>query len=147
MTSQNETSNGQSTDKADSTTSAKTTTTKSTSRRQSKSTLVKAEEKDSGQVVFVLNDSTSITPTEYLPNHRPVGLSEFEVVGSLDIAGNRPIMANTFEVATTDLLPGHRPVAVSKLPVADLHFLPGNRPIASNDVVDPIPSVLMGYLD
>ncbi|MEM6436220.1 MAG: hypothetical protein AAF773_20575 [Cyanobacteria bacterium P01_D01_bin.115] len=59
MTSQNETSNGQSTDKAASTTSAKTTTTKSTSRRQSKSTLVKAEEKDSGQVVFVLNDGRS----------------------------------------------------------------------------------------
>jgi hypothetical protein len=63
------------------------------------------------------------------------------------MAGDRPIMANTFEVATTDLLPGHRPVAVSTLPISDMNFLPGNRPIAPNDIVDPTPSVLMGYLD
>jgi len=38
-------------------------------------------------------------------------------------------------------------VAVSTLPISDMHFLPGNRPIAPNDVVDPNPAVLMGYLD
>ena len=75
------------------------------------------------------------------------GIRDTSVTGVQTCALPISIMANTFEVATTDLLPGHRPVAVSKLPVADLHFLPGNRPIASNDVVDPIPSVLMGYLD
>ena len=147
MTSQNGTTNEQeATPKASS--STKSTTTKSpSSRRPAKSTLVKADEKDTGEVVFVLDDMTRITPTEYLPNHRPIALSEFHVVGSLDMAGDRPIMSTEFEVATTDLLPGHRPVAVSTLPVSDLQFLPGNRPIAPNDIVDPTPAVLMGYLD
>ena len=149
MTSQNGTTNEQATQKASSSSGSTKSTTKaaSTSRRQTKSGLVKAESKDAGEVVFVLNDTTRITPTEYLPNHRPIALSEFEVVGSLDMAGERPIMSTGFEVATTDLLPGHRPVAVSTLPISDLQFLPGNRPIAPNDVVDPTPAVLMGYLD
>ncbi|MEM9816935.1 MAG: hypothetical protein AAF827_11110 [Cyanobacteria bacterium P01_D01_bin.6] len=146
MTSQDGT-NGQATPKASATSSAKSTTKATASRRQTKSSLVKSEAKDAGEVVFVLDDTTRITPTEYLPNHRPIALSEFEVVGSLDMAGERPIMSTGFEVATTDLLPGHRPVAVSTLPVSDLQFLPGNRPIAPNDVVDPTPAVLMGYLD
>jgi hypothetical protein len=148
MTSQNGTTNEQeATPKASSSTKSSTTKSSSTSRRQTKNTLVKADEKDTGEVVFVLDDMTRITPTEYLPNHRPIALSNFEVVGSLDMAGDRPIMSTEFEVATTDLLPGHRPVAVSTLPVSDLQFLPGNRPIAPNDVVDPTPAVLMGYLD
>ena len=149
MSTQNETTNGQSstekqTSEADNT---KSTTAKSSTRREAKSSIVKTDDKDNGEVVFVLNDSTRLVPTEYLPNHRPIALSNFDVVGSLDMAGDRPIMSNDFEVATTDMLPGHRPVAVSNLPISELNFLPGNRPIASNDVVDPIPSVLMGYLD
>ncbi|MEM6836940.1 MAG: hypothetical protein AAF609_08795 [Cyanobacteria bacterium P01_C01_bin.120] len=147
MTSQNGTIKEESTPKSSGSTGSTKSTTKSSSRRQTKSNLVKAEAKDAGEVVFVLDDSTRIAPTEYLPNHRPIALSEFDVVGSLDMAGERPIMANGFEVATTDLLPGHRPVAVSNLPISDLQFLPGNRPIAPNDVVDPNPSTLMGYLD
>ena len=148
MTGQNGTNNEQATSKASSSgSSTKSTTKSSTSRRQTKSPLVKAEAKDAGDVVFVLDDTTRITPTEYLPNHRPIALSEFEVVDSLDMAGVRPVMSTGFEVATTDLLPGHRPVAVSTLPISDLQFLPGNRPIAPNDVVDPNPAVLMGYLD
>jgi hypothetical protein len=93
----------------------------------------------------VLSDNTRVFETDTLPNHRPIELSSFEVVGTL--GGGRPIAANTFDVATTDILPGHRPVAVSTLHVSDLHVLPGDRPIAPNDVVDPAPSVLMGYLD
>lgn len=151
MTSQNGTTKEESTPKpSGGTSTAKSTaksTARSTSRRQTKSSLIKADAKDAGEVVFVLDDSTRIAPTEYLPNHRPIALSEFDVVGSLDMAGERPIMATGFEVATTDLLPGHRPVAVSTLPISDLQFLPGNRPIARNDVIDPNPATLMGYLD
>jgi len=148
MTSPNETANGQT--EAKSTDTAKNTkeTAKTTTRRQSaKSDLVKAQEADRGEVVFVLNDNTRIAPTEYLPNHRPIALSEFNVVGSLNMAGDRPIMADTMEIFATDLLPGHRPVAVSTLAISELNFLPGNRPIAPNDVVDPPAAVLMGYLD
>jgi hypothetical protein len=147
MTSPNENANGQAEAKSESTETPKATTTKTTSRRQAKSSIVKAQEKDKGEIVFVLEDNTRITPTEYLPNHRPIALSEFNVVGSLDMAGDRPIMADNIEIFATDLLPGHRPVAVSTLPISDLDFLPGNRPIASNDVIDPPPPVLMGYLD
>lgn len=97
--------------------------------------------------VIVLDDNTRLVETDTLPNHRPIALSTFQVVGSLDRAGERPIAANTFKIATTDTLPGHRPVAVSDLHIADLHVLPGNRPIAPNDIVDPPVSILMGYLD
>ena len=147
MTSANEAANGQADAKSTGTTNGKETTTKkTTSRRQSKSSIVKAESKGEPEV-FVLNDSTRIVPTDSLPNHRPIALSEFTVVGSLNSAGERPIMADTIEIADIDLLPGHRPVAVSTLPISDIGFLPGNRPIAPNDVVDPPASVLMGYLD
>ncbi|HEY9888426.1 MAG TPA: hypothetical protein V6D02_08505 [Candidatus Obscuribacterales bacterium] len=160
MTSQNETTTGQTeettgqtgntgADKPStpaSTSAAKRSPAKAATRSQSKSSIVKAPEK--GEVVFVLDDATRISPTEYLPNHRPIALSDFNIVGSLDIAGTRPIMADTFEIFTTDTLPEHRPVAVSNLlHIVDLHFLAGNRPIAPNDNVDPTPSVLMGYLD
>lgn len=143
MTSANDSTNGQAEAKPTGTskaTNGKTTTT----RRQTKGSLVKAQEQESTDVI-VLADNTRVVPTDNLPNHRPIALSEFAVVGSL--GGNRPVMANEIEVFSTDLLPGHRPVAVSTLPISELDFLPGNRPIASNDVVDPPPSILMGYLD
>jgi hypothetical protein len=124
------------------------TTRKTTTRRQTKSAekagLVKAAP-EQGQI-FLLDDNTRISPTDYLPNHRPIALSDFEVVGTLNSAGIRPIMANTMEVFSTDLLPGHRPVAMSTLHISEISFMPG-RPIADNDDVDPPPSVLMGYLD
>ncbi|WP_035988028.1 hypothetical protein [Leptolyngbya sp. KIOST-1] len=107
--------------------------------------LVKASP-DNGDVL-VLADNTRVVETDTLPNHRPIALATFEVVGTLDRAGARPIGSNTFEIATTETLPGHRPVAVSTLHIADIHTLPGDRPIASNDVVDPPVSILMGYLD
>lgn len=97
--------------------------------------------------VLVLADNTRVFETDTLPNHRPIALDTFEIVGTLDRAGVRPIGANTFEISTTDTLPGHRPVAVSTLHIADIHTLPGDRPIANNDDVDPHPSILMGYLD
>ncbi|NER81593.1 MAG: hypothetical protein F6K42_18915 [Leptolyngbya sp. SIO1D8] len=146
MTSTNEEANGQTETKSNGTSKATTTRKAAANRRQSKGSLVKAEDKGSSEM-FVLDDNTRIVPTDDLPNHRPIALSEFSVVGSLDMAGNRPIMADTVEVFATDLLPGHRPVAVSTLPISDLDFLPGNRPIAPNDVVDPPAPLLMGYLD
>ncbi|PZV07907.1 MAG: hypothetical protein DCF32_06205 [Leptolyngbya sp.] len=97
--------------------------------------------------VMVLADNTRVVETDTLPNHRPIALGTFEIVGTLDRAGVRPIGANTFEISTIDTLPGHRPVAVSTLHIADIHTLPGDRPIAPNDDVDPHPSILMGYLD
>lgn len=97
--------------------------------------------------VMVLADNTRVVETDSLPNHRPIALDTFEIVGTIDRAGVRPIGANTFEISTVDTLPGHRPVAVSTLHIADIHTLPGDRPIADNDDVDPHPSILMGYLD
>ncbi|MBD0266864.1 hypothetical protein [Pseudanabaena sp. FACHB-2040] len=122
---------------------AKTT---SRSKRQSakNSGLVKARAEDD---VIVLANNVRLIPTEYLPNHRPIQVSDFEIVATLDSAGQRPIMANTFEIANTDVLPGHRPIEVSHFPTDDLHMLLGNRPISPNDVVDPPSFLLMGYLD
>jgi hypothetical protein len=149
MTSSNESVNDQAEATTNGTSTQKTTSTRSTSTRRaaSKSSLVKADNKSSSEVVFVLEDNTRIAPTEYLPNHRPIALSEFTIVGSLNMAGDRPIMADGVQVYASDLLPGHRPVAVNTLPISDLHFLPNNRPIAPNDIVDPPAPVLMGYLD
>ena len=113
-------------------------------RNTSEGGLVKA---GGSGVVFVLDDETRLVETDTLPNHRPIALSSFEIVGTLDQAGQRPIGANTFLISTLETLPGHRPVGVSTLMISDLHTLPGDRPIAANDVIDPHPSVLMGYLD
>ena len=96
--------------------------------------------------IMELRDHTRIVESDTLPNHRPIALSNIDVVDSLSSAGRRPIMSNSFEVANTDSLPGHRPVAVSTLVVSDIDSLPGHRPIASNDI-DEDPATLMGYLD
>ncbi len=126
------------------TSSASTRSSRAKQNTRTGGELVKAEHHGA---VIVLDDNTRLVETDTLPNHRPIALSTFQVVGSLDRAGDRPIAANTFKIATTDTLPGHRPVAVSDLPIADLHVLPGDRPIAPNDVVDPPVAILMGYLD
>lgn len=143
MTSTNETANGQPEPKADEPTPA--ATRKPAARRQSKANLVKAEADK--RHVFVLADHTRLVETDSLPNHRPIALSDLEVVGNLNSSGTRPIMASTMEVFSTDLLPGHRPVMTSTLHISEIGFLMGNRPIASNDQVDPPVSELMGYLD
>lgn len=142
MTSANEAANGQPEAKSTAASSKETTSKTSKATTKAEGSIVKADEQSSE--VFVLDDNTRIVATDTLPNHRPIALSEFTVVGNL---GDRPVMADTFEVFATDLLPGHRPVAISTLPISDLNFLPGNRPIAPNDVVDPPGAVLMGYLD
>ncbi|MBE9139360.1 hypothetical protein IQ254_19525 [Nodosilinea sp. LEGE 07088] len=116
-----------------------------TKRAASSGGIVKASPK--GNDVIVLDDNTRLVETDSLPNHRPIALSTFEVVGTLDRAGDRPIAGNTFEISTLDTLPGHRPIAVSTLHIADIHTLPGDRPIAPNDEVDPPAAILMGYLD
>ncbi|HIK45328.1 MAG TPA: hypothetical protein IGR64_10645 [Leptolyngbyaceae cyanobacterium M65_K2018_010] len=144
MTTPNEASNGTPETPEKETTPRRSSRAARGKRTTASGGLVKAE--DHGAVI-VLADNTRLVETDTLPNHRPIALSTFEIVGTLDRAGDRPIAANTFEVATTDLLPGHRPIAVSDLPISDLHVLPGDRPIAPNDVIDPPAAVLMGYLD
>ncbi|MGB3296177.1 MAG: hypothetical protein WBB01_24595 [Phormidesmis sp.] len=104
--------------------------------------LVKASKNE----IMELSDHTRVVESDSLPNHRPIALSNIDVVDSLSSAGRRPIMSNSFEIANTDSLPGHRPVAVSTLVVSDIDSLPGHRPIASNDI-DEDPATLMGYLD
>lgn len=127
-----------------------------TTSRSARGTRTKHPDASSGELVkaspgehtvLVLADNSRLVETDSLPNHRPISLGTFEIVGTLDRAGSRPIGANTFEISTIDTLPGHRPVGVSTLHIADIHTLPGDRPIASNDVVDPPAAVLMGYLD
>lgn len=146
MSTTNATGNGTSdTPEKENATPKSGTRSASRSKRSSSGGLVKAKANDAA--VIMLEDHTRVVETDSLPNHRPITISDFEVVGSLDAAGVRPIMANTFEIANIDTLPGHRPIAVSTLHIADLHFLPGNRPIAPNDVVDPPATILMGYLD
>ena len=145
MTTTNDSSNGS----ADTPQKEASTTSRSrgtrTKRAATSGGIVKASPKNSD--VIVLADNTRLVETDSLPNHRPIALGTFEVVGTLDRAGDRPIGANTFEISTIDTLPGHRPVGVSTLHIADIHTLPGDRPIAPNDEVDPPASILMGYLD
>lgn len=125
----------------------KSVSTTNRSKRQSakSSGLVKAKGDNSG--VILLDYDVRLLPTDYLPNKRPIEASELEVVATLDSAGQRPIMATSFQISPLDVLPGHRPIEVSTLVISDLHTLPGDRPIASNDVIDPPPPTLMGYLD
>ncbi|PSN11128.1 hypothetical protein C7271_25045 [filamentous cyanobacterium CCP5] len=134
--------------KADTPEKAEQSAPASRSKRSSSSRsagIVKSDAKESS--IIVLEDQTRLLPTDYLPNHRPIEASDFEVVGTLDAAGMRPIMSNGFEIADSNTLPGHRPIAMSTLQISDLHTLPGNRPIAPNDVIDPPAAALMGYLD
>lgn len=143
MTTTNDSSNGS----ADTPEQEPTRSTRGgrTKRTAANGGIVKASPKNSD--VLVLSDNTRVVETDSLPNHRPIALGTFEIVGTLDRAGVRPIGANTFEISTVDTLPGHRPVGVSTLHIADIHTLPGDRPIAPNDEVDPPASILMGYLD
>jgi hypothetical protein len=144
MTTTNESSNGSADTPEKEPAASRSTRGTRTKRAASTGGIVKASPKNSD--VIVLADNTRLVETDSLPNHRPIALGTFEIVGTLDRAGDRPIGANTFEISTTDTLPGHRPVGVSTLHIADIHTLPGDRPIADNEV-DPPASVLMGYLD
>lgn len=144
MTTTNDSSNG-SADTPEKEPARSTRGTRNKRAAASDGGIVKASPKNSD--VLVLADNTRVVETDSLPNHRPIALGTFEIVGTLDRAGTRPIGANTFEISTVDTLPGHRPVGVSTLHIADIHTLPGDRPIAPNDEVDPHPSILMGYLD
>jgi hypothetical protein len=104
--------------------------------------LVKAPQSE----IMELHDHSRVFESDSLPNHRPISLSNIDVVDSISSAGIRPIMSNAFEISDLDTLPGHRPIAVSTLAISDIDTLPGHRPIASNDI-DEDPATLMGYLD
>jgi len=78
-------------------------------------------------------------------NGRPIFASHLHVCDMLP--GNSPIFESEFKMVEGALLPGHRPIMVSHPELLAASMLPGNRPIASNDIEDPEPAVLMGYLD
>jgi hypothetical protein len=123
-------------------TSGVSATEQPTEKTADKGGLVKAPKNE----IMELHDHTRVFESDSLPNHRPISLSNIDVVDSLSSAGVRPIMANAFEISDLDTLPGHRPIAVSTLAISDIDTLPGHRPIASNDI-DEDPATLMGYLD
>jgi len=78
-------------------------------------------------------------------NGRPIAASSIQVRDMLP--GDRPIMANTFQMVEGSILPGDRPIMLSDPRLLEASVLPGNRPIAPNDIIDPEPEALMGYLD
>jgi hypothetical protein len=78
-------------------------------------------------------------------NGRPIASSSLQVFEMLP--GNRPIFVSDFKMVQGSILPGDRPIMVSDPQLMEASMLPGNRPIAPNDIVDPEPATLMGYLD
>ncbi len=78
-------------------------------------------------------------------NGRPISASSLKVQEMLP--GDRPIFVSDFHAVEGMMLPGDRPVMVSDPQLLQASMLPGNRPIASNDIIDPEPAALMGYLD
>lgn len=110
----------------------------------------------------VMSDDIEIMGTMTIAGVRPVAASHLDLVGSFSngrpisashlkvermLPGNRPIFASelTF-VEEVDYL-GYRPILASSPALMQSSTLPGNRPIASNNVIDPDPTALMGYLD
>lgn len=78
-------------------------------------------------------------------NGRPIAASSLKVWEMLP--GDRPVFASEIKMVDGIELPGHRPIMASDPILLQGSMLPGNRPIASNEIVDPEPAVLMGYLD
>ncbi|MFM7449540.1 MAG: hypothetical protein ACKO24_13205 [Leptolyngbyaceae cyanobacterium] len=78
-------------------------------------------------------------------NGRPIAASPIQVAEMLP--GDRPIFVSEFHMVEGLTLPGERPVMVSDPQLMQASVLPGGRPIASNDIIDPEPATLMGYLD
>jgi len=78
-------------------------------------------------------------------NGRPIEASALKVHDMLP--GDRPIFDSDFKMVEGAILPGNRPIMASKPELLAASILPGNRPIASNEIIDPEPAVLMGYLD
>lgn len=78
-------------------------------------------------------------------NGRPIEASGLKVSDMLP--GDRPIFISEFKMMEGAMLPGNRPILASSPELMEGSVLPGNRPIASNEIIDPEPPVLMGYLD
>ncbi len=78
-------------------------------------------------------------------NGRPIMASHLKVAEMLP--GDRPVFASDFNAVEGHLLPGDRPIMASDPALLEASMLPGNRPIASNNIIDPEPAALMGYLD
>ncbi len=78
-------------------------------------------------------------------NGRPISASHLQVAEMLP--GNRPIFVSEFQMVEDMTLPGERPIMASNPQLLQASVLPGGRPIAPNDIIDPEPATLMGYLD
>jgi hypothetical protein len=76
-------------------------------------------------------------------NGRPIEASSLKLFEILP--GDRPIFAN--DVSYLDGLVGGRPIMVSPAGLLGAEEVMGSRPIFTNDIVDPEPATLMGYLD
>ncbi len=87
-----------------------------------------------------------LTPSDTLPNHRPIAASNLVVRNVMRVAGSdRPITSSGFKVSSMIHDGGNRPVMASMLQVSEVYRVMGNRPVASNDIDDA--ATLMGFLD
>ncbi|HIK16081.1 MAG TPA: hypothetical protein IGS53_12460 [Leptolyngbyaceae cyanobacterium M33_DOE_097] len=110
----------------------------------------------------VMPSELEVTSTMTVAGVRPVIASHLDLVGSFLngrpisashlvvkelLPGGRPVFASELVLADDGMLPGNRPIMASDPLLMHSSTLPGNRPIAPNDIDDPEPSALMGYLD
>lgn len=110
----------------------------------------------------VMPADIEVAETMSVAGVRPIAVSHLELAGSFlngrpieasalkvhhMLPGDRPIFDSEFKMVDGALLPGNRPIMASSPSLLAASMLPGNRPIASNEIVDPEPAVLMGYLD
>lgn len=110
----------------------------------------------------VMPSEIEVAETMSVAGVRPIAVSHLELAGSFlngrpieasalkvrdMLPGDRPIFGSEFKMVDGALLPGNRPILASSPELLAASVLPGNRPIASNEIIDPEPAVLMGYLD
>lgn len=110
----------------------------------------------------VMPSDIEVSETMSVAGVRPIAVSHLELAGSFlngrpieasglkvreMLPGDRPIFDSEFHMMEGAMLPGNRPIQASRPELMEASVLPGNRPIFSNEVIDPEPSALMGYLD
>jgi hypothetical protein len=110
----------------------------------------------------VMPSDIEVAETMSVAGVRPIAVSHLELAGSFlngrpiessglkvrdMLPGDRPIFVSDFHMMEGAMLPGNRPIQASRPELMEASVLPGNRPIFSNEVIDPEPSTLMGYLD
>lgn len=86
-----------------------------------------------------------IAGTVQISGIRPIGVSTLIVADTVNIMGIRPIGAHTFEIVDTMNLSGIRPIGASTLVISDSYSSFGNRPTAPN--ITDESELLMGFID